>query len=377
MGVFSLYWAGLQLSASLIPLDVYAQTTRLILTKRGEAGSNLERHFGFLLLAVFLLGPLALFLNVIFGAELDGLLLLIFAIHLPLEVYATDLSRLLIPLGKPLLSIISNFVRSAAWFFPVLMFFELEIAEALPVAVVTFWLSGTFLSVILILKFSRVEGLKYRKVLIDIDWIKAAITGSFVFLIATLMFRSILGVDKFLVSSAYGEDIVAIYTVYASGVLGVLAMLESGVSAWHYPRMVQSIKNNKIDLALRQFRSFFVQNFIATATLFLGLFLLFPLIAHAFLPPIYYDEISLFFIMAVGVVFYCLTMPFHYFLYGLGRDRYFLFMYSFSLALMFCWYFSIMRDFGINGAGLMLAGALISISIFRVMLTTRIILKRS
>jgi O-antigen/teichoic acid export membrane protein len=180
------------------------------------------------------------------------------------------------------------------------------------------------------------------------------------------MFRSILGVDKFLVGSAYGEEGVAIYTIYAAGVLGVLALLESGVSAWHYPGMVQSIRNSMFGEAKDKFRKFFIQNLISTILLFLGLFLFFPIVAYFLLPKIYFDEIELFFVMSFGVIFYCLTMPFHYVLYGFGRDGYFVFMYAVSFSLMFFWYFFYMVDFGLVGAGFMLTGALLSISIFRI-----------
>ncbi|MCL5043065.1 MAG: hypothetical protein M1440_11565 [Gammaproteobacteria bacterium] len=373
MGLFSLYWAGLQLSASLIPLDVYAQTTRLILARTEETGSNLEKHFGFLFWAILILAPLAVYLNAKFGAKLEGLLLILFLFHLTIEVFATDLSRLLIPLGKPLLSNFSNFLKSAGWIFPLILLFELNIAEISPVTVINLWLGGSIVSVIVALRLSRLEKFRLSKIEIDIRWVKAAISGSFVFLIATLLFRSILGVDKFLVSAAYGEEVVAIYTVYAAGVLGVLALLESGVSAWHYPGMVQSIRNSNFDLAKSQFGKYFSQNIFSAFLLFLGLFLFFPSAAYVFLPDAYFDEISLFFVMSVGVVFYCITMPFHYVIYAFGRDVYFLMMYGVSLLLMFSWYFLFMKSFDVLGAGLMLSGALFSISLLRVLFAARIV----
>lgn len=367
MGVFTLYWAGLQLSASLIPLDVYAQTTRLILEKNSKVVLNLQKHFGFLLLVIIFLGPIALYLNVSFGAKLDGLFFILFLVHLPAEVFATEISRLLVPLGKPLLSNFLNFIRSSAWILFVFLFFELNLIEISPVSVVSLWLVGSVLCVLLSIFIIGLNNLQLLRFSIDFIWIKAAISGGFLFLIGTLLFRSILGIDKFLVNSAYGEEVVAIYAIYSSGLLGVLALLESGISAWHYPRMVKSIRDSNFDMAKLQFKKFFLKNLLYGSFLFLVIFFVFPILVYVFLPSVYFNEISLFYVIAVGVVLYCFTMPFHYFIYGIGADKCLVLIYMLSLMFILIWFYVYMVDFGILGAGVMLSGALILISLLRVM----------
>lgn len=374
MGIFSLYWAGLQLSASLMSLDVYAQTTRLILAAESKRDFHIQRHFGFLAVSTLFLGPLAVSLNMVYGSGLKEALLFIFIVHLVVETFATDMGRLLVPLHKPLLSNFMLFVRSAIWVYPLVFAFEVEALPQTPDVVVFAWLLGSTASLFFGFKGIASFGFSSKVPTLDMRWIKDALVAGALFILATLLFRSMLGLDRFFVNSVFDESSVAIYAVYASVVLSVLALVESGVSAWHYPKMVASIRKQDFLSVKGQMFSFFMLNAAATLVLFLSLFVIFPYLASYMLPKEYLAHYELLFYLSFGVIAYCLSMPFHYFIYGFSKDFYFLFIYSFGFIAMIVWVKYFMMDYGIVGAGVMLSISLSIIAIFRILVSVRIYL---
>lgn len=375
-GLFGLYWASIQLAASLIPLDVYAQTTRMLLSDRNISLDGVSKHFGFLVLAILVFGPIVGCLAFTVAGDVGYLLMLLFALHLPIEVLATDMGRLLVPLGYPLQSNIILFIRSACWVLPYVVLVEFGlIASDLDLVVVS-WLIGSLLSAFI------GAGVLYkifeRRFTLDFDftWIKKALLASSLFLLATLMFRLLLGVDRFLVNWRLGVEAVGIYSLYASVALGVLALVESGVSAWHYPSLVSAIRAKDSLMTRRRLKSFLVQNSIACVGLVLSIAVAFPIAINLFLDDIFMNHIEGFYLMVVGVAFYCLSMPFHYCIYAVERDYLFVFIYGVSGVFMGVWAFFYMADYGVLGAGIMLVIALLSIAVMRVLLSVTVIFNK-
>lgn len=373
MGLFGLYWAGVQLGASLIPLDVYAQTTRLLLSEKSNPSDLVGRHFGFILLAIVLLVPVATYLNMTVGPELQGLLLLIFLFHLPLEVVSTEIGRLLVPLGKPLMSNVILFIRSALWFFPLVFLFAFDVIGSSLSNVALTWFLGSFLSVLVGFKAIRGCLQAKPKLVVDIEWVGKVIAGSIVFLMATLLFRTLLGVDRYIVDAFFGEEGVGVYTIYASVSLGVLGLIESGVSAWHYPGLIVAVKANRRVEVIDLLRKFFWQNFFAASFLMIVLSVLFPLTVSLFLGEEYYRDINTFYAIACGVLFYCISMPFHYVVYAHGKDWNLVAIYAISMLCMVFWAIFFMEDLGILGAGMMLACSLVVIAFLRFFFSMRIL----
>lgn len=376
LGLFGLYWASIQLAASIIPLDVYAQTTRLLLSDKNISADSAAKHFGFLLLAILVLGPIAGYAAFSVAGDAGLLLMLLFALHLPIEVLATDMGRLLVPLGYPLLSNIILFIRSACWVFPYVALVEFGFVSSDLDVVVVSWVVGSLLSVVMGgCVFYRIFG---RNCLpgFDFVWIKKALLASSFFLLATIMFRMLLGVDRFLVNWALGIEAVGVYSMYASVALGVLALVESGVSAWHYPALVSAIRAKDAHMTRQRLRRFLLQNTIACIVLMLVISIVFPFAVNLFLDKNFLDDIGAFYLMVVGVAFYCLSMPFHYCIYAVERDYLFIIIYGVSGLFVGLWAIFYMADYGVFGAAVMLVIALCSIAVMRGLLSVPVIFSK-
>ena len=365
LGVFGLYWAGLQLACTLLTLDVYAHTTRLLLNGSNNRVVLLSLHFGFVVLAFLSIGPMVAILFYFNIQNVTFFIVVFFVIHLAFEVLASEVGRLLVPLGKPLASNLVLFLRTAVWVAPLVVGLEAGLLQPTIVTILLFWLAGSVLAVVLafFVLFS-VSGRFYP--LFSLKWCQDALMSAWLFLMATLVFRGVLGLDRFLVESFLGIEVVGIYALYASVSLGVLGLIESGVSAWRFPDLLAAIQEKNVPRAFSCLRVFVKQNLIASAGLMSSVAILFPVAIWFFLDEVYRQHISAFFILVLGVFFYCASMPFHYVIYSFREDRFLLIIYSISLVIMFGLANFFLADSGVLGATSMLAASLSFIAFLRV-----------
>jgi O-antigen/teichoic acid export membrane protein len=175
-----------------------------------------------------------------------------------------------------------------------------------------------------------------------------------------------LGMDRFLVNGILGIEVVGVYTVQASACLGALALVESGISAWWYPRLVNEIQAGDIARASRTFKAF-LRSSVGSAMLLMGaIIVVFQVAAPILINPVYSADLTGFYAMAIGVFLYAASMPYHYVLYGGGQDRKILRIYVVAAIAMAIWAVSMMKGMGVAGAGLMLGIALATIAVGRI-----------
>jgi O-antigen/teichoic acid export membrane protein len=367
MGVFGLYWAGLQLASSLMGFDVYATTTRELLRPGADHGATIRRHIGFMLLVALITTPLATIAFGLSAPAVPAALVVIFFLQLPAEYYCQEFSRLLVPLNRPFQSTLILFIRSALWTplpFGLIVLFP-QVAPVVLVAIS--WFFGTLAAAITTAVVVKRATGSWNFPKIDSKWAKTAVLSSGVFFLGSLVFRGMLGFDRFLVNGVLGIEVVGIYTVQASACLGALALVESGISAWWYPRLVNEIQADDVAAASRTFRGF-LRNGVASALLLVSAIVVaFKVAAPLLINPVYSADLAGFYAMAAGVFLYASSMPYHYVLYGRGQDRKILCIYVVAAIVMSAWALTMMKGMGVAGAGCMLGIALGAIAGGRVL----------
>ncbi len=374
-GLFGLYSAGLLLAAAVLPLDIYSNSTRLLLQQDADVGGILSRHSGFLLLSSILLVPIAAMLFSLSIEKVTMILSLIFLIHLPFELFSTDMGRLMVALGKPLQANIALFLRTASWIIPVVVILEFDIVEIALTQILWIWLAGSVLTLLYSLAiYARMPGVRVRPV-VDFKWIAGSIAGSGLFLLATFLFRSVLGLDRFMVENALGLEIVGIYSLFASVALGVLGIIEAGVSAWRFPALVKNIADGEYAAARKQFWLFVRQNSLATIALILAIAAVFTPAMYFLLDPPFFENWPSFLTILAGVALYCLSMPAHYLIFGFRKDAYLVGIYAFALVVMLLWALIYLKSGGLPAAATMLSLALTSIAVSRC-IAASVLLKR-
>jgi len=368
---FGLYWSTLVLTSGMMGLEVYSHTARTIIQDTTHRNIQLRKHLGFLLLISCIVTPI---ISAIFGklTSVTSLIILLFPLHLLFEFFSQEITRLLVPLKMPLASIVLAFIRSSLWIFPVMLIIFLGKDTGVLEFTIVLWLLGSFIALI-------VGGIIIHKLtkgdinpILDLKWIKDAIMISIVIFIGSLCLKTILGGDRFLIDYIFNKEILAVYIFYASIVFAVVGLLETSVSAWHYPNMVKSIQLNKKEEYFCRLRKFLMESSLSGAFLLIIICIATPVMILNFLGPLYSRSFNAFYIMCFAIWLYTITMPFHYTLYGLRRDKSILIINFSGLAVMLIWAFSYMKQFGLMGAGIMFAISLTLISLMRVFLCTYI-----
>jgi O-antigen/teichoic acid export membrane protein len=368
---FGLYWTTLVLSSGMMGLEVYSHTARTIIQDTTHRNIQLRKHFAFLLIVSCIAAPI---ISIVFGklTTASSLIILLFPFHLLFEFFSQEITRLLVPLRKPLASIILAFIRSSLWIYPVIITIYLgKNVQVLEFTIIS-WIFGSLIALLV------GGGILYKLTkgdinpIIDFKWIKGAIMISLVIFMGSLCLRVILGGDRFLIDYIFDKETLAVYIFYASIVFAVVGLLETSVSAWHYPNMVKSIQLNKKEEYLLRLRKFFIESSVSGAFILITIGLATPVMISTFLDPLYSKSFTTFYIMCSAIWLYTITMPFHYTLYGLRRDKTILVVNLLGLVLMLLWGFSYMKEFGLVGAGLMFAISLTSISLMRVFMCTYI-----
>lgn len=366
VGVFGLYWAGLQLASSLMGFDVYATTTRELLRPGADLRATIQRHIGFMLLVALIATPVATIAFGLSAPAVPATLVAIFFLQLPAEYYCQEFSRLLVPLNRPFEATLLLFIRSALWT-PLPFVLIAIIPQANPIVLVALsWFLGTLSAAIATACVVKRATGSWNLPRIDLRWARSALLSSGVFFLGSLVFRGMLGMDRFLVNGILGIEVVGVYTVQASACLGALALVESGISAWWYPRLVNEIQAGDIARASRTFKAF-LRSSVGSAMLLMGaIIVVFQVAAPILINPVYSADLTGFYAMAIGVFLYAASMPYHYVLYGGGQDRKILRIYVVAAIAMAIWAVSMMKGMGVAGAGLMLGIALATIAVGRI-----------
>lgn len=369
-GLFFLYLAGVQIASSLLPMDFYASTARALLRTKtiqhGGSHTEIDRHFGAIVLMSVVFGPVAAAIFYLSSPPVGFVLALIFIVHIGLEAFSNDSGRLLVPLSRPLLSAAYLFIRSAIWIIPAALLLETGLWSANAFGLALFWFASSFVMAIMgALVTGRAAGSRLA-LLIDYRWVLLALKQSFVFFVGSLAFRFVIGGDRFLVERALGLEAVAVYGFYVSLAFGLLALVETGSSAWNYPSLVKAIQDRDRDRVYRILFPYLLQNTIASVVLTALLVFVFSLLPTGLLDPVYVDNVETFHLVCLSVFFLCISLPFHYTVYGFGLDAVRLFGMVFGMVIMILAWAALLPQAGLPGAGLMLAFALGAISLSRV-----------
>lgn len=374
LGVFYLYTAGLLLAAGIMGADGYIHTIRLILKEKIASVSHIERYAGLLLICLMFGCPLAVILMGMNESFLFDFLLVCFAVHLCLETVNINVARFLIPLGRPLASNLLLFL-SNLWIAPVILILELGEIELILSQVIVFWLVGSAVSTVFGYVLLNKATKKWIFPFVDIGWISSILMKSVMFFLATLLFRTILGLDKFLIESVLDLKVVGIYATFLSIGTGVISLLEAGVSAWRYPELVSLLQQKDFLAAKGLYKNYLWENALFCAFLVTVLVVLFPIVVQYFMAAEFNNNISIFYWIMGGVFMFGCSLPSQYLLYGLEKDHVFIFIYLSSLVVMLVVGYFLVPILGYIGSGVMMGLTLSSVAILRFTLASKLLNK--
>lgn len=369
-GVYGLYASGLLLSASLIGLNLYSITARELLKNPARTVLLLQRHLGacFLLFPAFAVVACTGYIK--FGS---GTILLqtIFTLHLLTEFATQESSRLLVALKQPLWAEFINFIRNASWTWVPVVYLTMNLslsAEGLILA----WFLASFVAFCLatfIYSFILFRGMP--KIRIHHQWVKRAICAALTIFFANVAFRTIVGLDKYMVANCINISKAGVYTIHASLAFALITMIESAVSVWRYPDLVGALQNRDYSRAQKLLRRFIIENFSISLLFTLVIVNVAPILLHYFGRAEYTADLSSFYLLIGGVFIYCVSLPLHYFQYGMGWDKLTLTINTTGIVVLVVSSPVLLFRYELLGAGLMVLLSLTAIASFRFFAYTR------
>ncbi|MFG6531419.1 MULTISPECIES: lipopolysaccharide biosynthesis protein [unclassified Sulfitobacter] len=349
-GFFILYVATLQIGTAAASMDVYAETTRLFLDAPDQRQNILSRHFSFLGATGVIVGPLVGLAFFAYEGQFPIAVYLVFPVFFLTELYANDITRLLPPLQHPFAASVLLFVRQAI---PLAIIFVLNEFSGsdltlLKTIVITFGPAVPVIGIVLIMFRAR----SYYDTLLRLDlrWVRTTVQASAAFFAATLVFRVLFGIDRFIVASMTGLGTTGIYGLYVSFGMGIVSVLEAGVSAWKYPPLVRSILHRDSGAVIIQFSSFLITNLVSSVVMCLAAYFAIQYIVLNFLEPHYHAGLAHLHWILLGAIAISASLPFHYVLFGLRRDRALLAIYCCAVAAVMLYALLVLKGGGVGEA---------------------------
>lgn len=366
LSLFGLYWTSVVSLSALMGLELYGHTIRTFLceTNLGRKRQVIGRHFGGMLLINAFIMPITLLLIDFFLERLSPLVYLL-GLHLISELLAQDNSRLLIGLGRPLQAIILNTLRGAFWATVAVVYIFLEKSDLDVQNLIFIWLSFSYVSLILsfLLVSNSLESIVKPK--IELNWLLSAMKVSFVLILCALSLRALITGDKYIAESLFGPTVSAYYIFYATISFAVSGLIESGVSAWYYPKLVSSIKTSQFDEFFKIRKRFFVRNLISSFLLSILVLVISYLGAKYYLHESYLDNYRLLLLCILGVSIYSCSMPDHYTIYGFEKDKIILFINLTAVVIFVSSFATFKSMLGIDSVAIAFAAALIYLAVAR------------
>src|SRR5699024_2743309 len=135
------------------------------------------------------------------------------------------------------------------------------------------------------------------------------------FLVATLCLRGIFTLDRFIVQSSAGLDLLGVYTFYIGMAMAATAFLDAGVFAFLYPRVVAAYRAGDLVAFRLQMRRLWLRTAGTTTVLLASAAIVSSPVLTLLDRPIYIEQLPVLWVLLLAVALYALGMVPHYGLY--------------------------------------------------------------
>ena len=247
------------------------------------------------------LGLVIFVLIVTNATEIDRENLVYILILSSLEGYATIVYGNMNSLNRQVLANALFCLRAGVWIFPVVVLGLLNPAFRTDDVVLIGWMAGVVLSLFATGWVWR--DMPWRQAMakpVQWTWLWRGLKKSSLIWLGMVGLTGGVYVDRFIVLRFLGLDDVGIITFYTSFTNAMLALLQSGVAAFAYPRLIQFHRDGNKDHFSKEARRTVKQIALGAAVMAAGLAVAVPLLAHYFSRPVYVQYAFVFWLILAG-----------------------------------------------------------------------------
>ena len=333
VGEFGIVSVTVSYALYLAGIDFYTYSTRELLGEARDAWPRILRNQAVFQLVCYIVTLPLLAVTLGLSAMLPGRLIAWVLLLLLLEHIAQEMTRLLTVMSHTLRATTLLFVRSGATAIAggigLLASPELRTLDW----VLGTWACGAACSVLLAVRPLMQLDWRAGKQDVDWGWIARGIRVALPLLAATLAMRGLFTVDRYLEQAYAGPALVGVYTFFAGMAGALVALLDAGVIAFLYPRVVAAARTSDAIAFASTYRQMACSTLILTGSFVLAAVLLVWPVLAVVAKPIYREHVDLFFLLVAASALFSLSLVPHYALYALGRDRDILIINLLAIAL--------------------------------------------
>lgn len=320
VGLFGLFLATVAFSMLVIGGDYYTYSQRELISLPRERWSFVLQHqlLATGMLYIILIPPQLLLFT--FDLLPARLMFWFFAL-LVIEHLAQEINRLLVAMQRPLLASWVLFIRMGAWVWgllPIIWFLpDTRNLETTFLA----WLAGGLFA-ILIGGWGIVRDVSpWRSWPVDFTWMKRGFGVGLLFLVATMCFKALTTIDRFVVEALNGRDLLGVYVLYMGMAMAIMSFLDAAVFSFLYPRMVSAYRHGDHPGYQRLKKEMLWSTLGISAGLAAGIAAAAPFVLDWIGRPLYAEHMHLLWLLLAVAVIYTVGMIPHYGLYARGADR--------------------------------------------------------
>lgn len=334
IGRYGLFAATIGFSMLIIGGDYYTYSNRELLSAPKHRWSFVIQHQA---LAIGLLYLVLLPSQLIFFwlGFLPQTLLVWFISLLLVEHIAQEINRLLIVMQRPLIASWILFIRLGLWVWALLPILWLYPALRNLETVFGAWWLGTSMAIIFGANIIRREVTPWRRWPLDRAWLMRGYKTGSMFLIATVCFKALQTIDRYVVEYLVGSDLLGVYVFYVSLAMAVVNLIDPMVFSFLYPRLVRAYAQGERETYRRLLKEMAWSAIGISAALSLVVALFAPLVFEWIGRPVYSKHLPLLWLLLITAVVYVAGMIPHYGLYAKKAEKAIMFAHVSSLLVFF------------------------------------------
>jgi O-antigen/teichoic acid export membrane protein len=361
VGLFSITNTTLTLASLLLGLDFYTFSTRELLTTEKGRGSILIRDQMILHLIMYVIAIPVLLAIFYFDIMPWSLASWFFPI-LFFDLISQEIYRLLNAFSKPVFASWTYFLRSALWALILALFLVVSPNFRDLFWLWPLWLMCLILSCAIAIPYKRILTAAWLEREINWAWLKTGVRVATPFLMASVLSRAILLIDRYFIKIYWGDEALGPYSFFSTISNIVFVLAETGAIMILYPRLIELFHQKKwaeYQSVFRKF-TFSVIGICLLATLFCALTIE-PLL-NVLQKDVYREALPLFWILLGSNILFVFGHIPQYGLYSQRQDRPIIIstVISFAVSVILMWIL-VPKFQAIGAAWATFAGCLLSL----------------
>ncbi len=320
VGQYGLVVATIGFSLYFVGLDFYVYANREFRVADTRKRATILSQMAYLFCATYAVLIPSYLLLFSFGLLPWSLVYFVICLSV-LEHLATELYRMLIIVGRPVLASFSLFLRLGFW--PLIAAGAMWLVPEVRVLsnILYFWVFGAILSIAVpaLVIARQITGFSFGA--LNWDWIKTGLKITLPFLVGTLCLRAIQTLDRYIVNDLVGPDVLGAFVFFASLAGVIPAMLQAGVYAFAVPQLISLAHDKNWDAFRNRMRKLRAEISVSVFFLAIGVLICARLAMWFVDNPIYSANHSLLYFALAANGLFAASMYFHLGLYAMRRDR--------------------------------------------------------